>query len=69
MAGKTRGRDDRSDAVDAFEDAVEMTAPSAKDQQDLRHDRGRDPGVAERKRPGDDVPDAPRDLPPQEPPD
>ncbi|MFI8183836.1 hypothetical protein OG539_06270 [Actinacidiphila glaucinigra] len=55
--------------MDAFEDAVEMTAPSAKDQQDLRHDRGRDPGVAERKRPGDDVPDAPRDLPPQEPPD
>ncbi|WP_431963760.1 hypothetical protein [Actinacidiphila sp. bgisy160] len=45
------------------------TAPPPKDQQDLRQARGHDPDAAERGRPESDIPDAPRDMPPQEPPD
>lgn len=43
--------------------------PPVKGRQDQRPDRERDPDAAERARPGNDVPDAARDVPPQEPPD
>jgi len=57
---------------DETPEGAEHTAPPPKAQQDLqqaRGHRGRDPDTAERGRPDTDVPDAPRDLPPQEPPD
>ncbi|MFI8186952.1 hypothetical protein ACIF70_41720 [Actinacidiphila glaucinigra] len=54
---------------DATPEDAEHGAPPPKDQQDPRQARGRDLGGAQRKRPEADVPDSPRGLPPQEPPD
>ncbi|MDX3234147.1 hypothetical protein PV392_00305 [Streptomyces sp. ME03-5709C] len=45
--------------------------PLAEDRRERRQARGRDPDAAAREgeRPERDVPEAPRDVPPQEPPD
>ncbi|MYX34778.1 MULTISPECIES: hypothetical protein [unclassified Streptomyces] len=50
-------------------DEARRTTPPAEDRQDPRPGRGPDSGAAERGRSGSDVPEAPRDVPPQEPPD